>query len=471
MALNFEQEEIITSAVFKGRIGDLLSFDFHTIVDDFFGGFWGISRGLLLSILFAGLLGILWRLIPNLPLFAFEWVFGTLPIWLPVVSVIGGWKAWIWYARASYITGLDNMLLEVKFPRDIIKSPRAMEEVLTKLWTDSGETTFFNRVFQGQARPWFSLEMASFGGEVHFYIWCRREWREVVESAMYAQYPEVELTEAEDYASKFAYDPDVHECFCTDWRYEPRNDAYQFRSYIDFELDTDPKEEYKVDPLAQVIERLSSIKPGEQMWMQIIITQCSDQRRKKGTLFGTENRYIGLLKDEIEKIRKEAAGGEGAAMPSEAWRRGARVPQFRQSEQVKAIDRNMGKLPFNVGARGVYIAPPDTFSGASYTGIRWIWRPIANPQWGNQMRPRRWHNPFDYPWQDLWDMRWINMARRFFDCYRRRAHFYTPWVLPHNMMSVEALATLWHPPSSAIASPGLERIPAKKAEPPPNLPK
>ena len=217
-------------------------------------------------------------------------MFGTLPIWLPVVSVIGGWKAWIWYTRASFIAGLDNMLLEVKFPRDIVKSPRAMEEVLTKLWTDSGETTFFNRVFQGQARPWFSLEMASFGGEVHFYIWCRREWREVVESAMYAQYPEVELTEAEDYASKFAYDPDVHECFCTDWRYEPRNDAYQFRSYIDFELDTDPKEEYKVDPLAQVIERLSSIKPEEQMWMQIIITQCSDQRRKKGTLFGTESR-------------------------------------------------------------------------------------------------------------------------------------------------------------------------------------
>ena len=78
----------------------------------------------------------------------------------------------------------------------------------------------------------------------------------------------------------------MHECFCTDWRYEPRNDAYQFRSYIDFELDTDPKEEYKVDPLAQVIERLSSIKPEEQMWMQIIITQCSDQRRKKERCLG-----------------------------------------------------------------------------------------------------------------------------------------------------------------------------------------
>ena len=89
----------------------------------------------------------------------------------------------------------------------------------------------------------------------------------------------------------------------------------------------------------------------------------------------------------------------------------------------------------------------------------------------NQMRPRRWHTPFDYPYQDLWDLRWNLHARRFFDCYRRRAHFYSPYILPDNVMSTEVLATFWHPLSSAIASPGVERIPSKKAEPPSNLPK
>ena len=71
MSLNYDQENIIASDVFRGRLADLLSFNFHTIVDDFIGGFWGISRGLFLGILFTGLLGILWRLIPDLPLFAF----------------------------------------------------------------------------------------------------------------------------------------------------------------------------------------------------------------------------------------------------------------------------------------------------------------------------------------------------------------------------------------------------------------
>src|SRR3989344_2827224 len=362
------------------------------------------------------------------------------------------------------------ILLEVKLPRDIVKSPRAMEAVLAQMWTDSGETTFFNRVYQGQVRPWFSLEIASFGGDVHFYVWTRKSWRTIVEAAFYGQYPEIELIEAEDYASKFRYDPEEHECFCTDWRLEPRNDAYQLRTYIEFELDKDPKEEYKIDPLAQPLELLSSLKPTEQMWIQFNITMCRDTRPSKKTWFKTESRFIGLISDEIENIRKQSVGADDEER-AEVWRRGLRVPQFRQSEQVKAMDRNMGKLPFNVGARGVYIAPAEDFHASKYTGIRWIWRPIANPQWGNQMRPRRWHNPFDYPWQDLWDMRWYSQARRFFDAYRRRSHFYTPWVLPHNMMSTEPIATLWHPPSTAVKSPGLERISAKKAEPPPNLPK
>lgn len=466
---NFEQENIVTSAQFRGQLAGLKSLNFHEIIDETLGNGWGLSRGLMLGILFTGLLFVLNELIPNLPLFAFEWVFGTLPIWLPVVAIMAGWKSWLWWTKSNFIASQKPILLEVKFPRDIVKSPRAMEAVLAQMWTDSGETTFFNRVYQGQVRPYFSLEMASFGGDVHFYIWSRKSWRNVVESAMYAQYPEVELIEVEDYASKFEYDPEKVDCFCTDWRYEPRNDAYQIRTYIEFELDKDPKEEYKVDPLAQVIERLSTLKPSEQMWIQIIITQSRDRRRKKESWFKTEDRFTGLLQEEVDNIRKNTMGDQDN--PEDKWRSYVRIPQHRQTEQIRTIDRNIGKLPFNVGMRGVYIAPYEDFNTGAQTGIRWIWRPMANPQSGNQMRPRRWHNPFDYPWQDLWAIRDKLHTRRFFDVYRRRSHFYTPWVFPHNMMSTEPIATMWHPPSTAITSPGLERIPAKKAEPPHNLPK
>ena len=470
MIHEYEQEGIVTSGDFRASVAALISFDLHALVDGYLGSYWGISRCLTLSIFFWGLMSILWRQIPNLPLFTVEWLLGTAPVWLPVITLIVTWKVWLWYSRSSYLFNREPLLMEVKMPREITRSPRAMENALSKLWTDSGETTFLNRVWQGQCRPYFSLEMASFGGEVHFYIWCWRSWRHTVESMMYAYYPEVELVETEDYAAKFRFDPEKHEAFPTDWRYEPRNDAYPIRTYVEFELDKDPKEEYRIDPLSEVLERLSTLKPDEQMWIQIIITQCRDNRRKKGgAWWETESRYEGLIREEIDVVRKQTVGNPDD--PHDKWKSSARVPNYRQTELVKAMDRNLGKHPFNVGMRGIYIAHPKTFNAAAYTGIRWIWRPVGNPQYMNQLRPRRGGNPFDWPWQDYKDIRWRLMIRRFLDTYRRRSHFYSPWIYPHNMMSTEVLATIWHPPSSAVGAPGLERIPAKKAEPPANLPK
>ncbi len=466
----FEQKDRVTTGDIRSIFGDLLSLDLHAVTDGLVGNYWGISRCLFLSVLYFGLLGVLWYQIPNLPLFAFEWLLGTAPMWLPIVMLVTAWKVWIWYAHGLYLFKIKPVLLEVKMPRDITRSPRAMENALSKLWIDSGTTTFINRIWQGQVLPYFSFEIASFGGEIHFYIWCWHNWKPTIEAMMYAYYPEVELVEVEDYASKFKYDSEKHECFPTDWRYEPRNDAYPIRTYVDFELDKDPKEEYKIDPIAAVLERMSTLKPDEQMWMQIIITLCKDRRRKKGgAWFETESRYEGLMRETVEGLRKETVGN--LEDPEQQWKRSARVQQYRYTELIKSIDRNMGKHPFSVGMRGVYISDPKTFGAGGYTGLRWIWRPYGNPQYMNQLRPRRWANPFDWPWQDYKDIRWKLMIRRYFDCYRRRSHFYSPWIMPHNMMSAEVLATLWHPPSASAGAPGLARIPAKKAEPPANLPK
>ena len=222
-------------------------------------GNWAVSRGLCYAIIYFSLLGILWVEMPGLPVFAFGWILGTLPVWLPLSLAIGGYKVWIWYARALYIASRhkDAVLLEIRIPRDLVKSPRAMEAVFPQLHSTSGETTFYHRQWKGQARPYFSFEIASFAGEIHFYAWCWRNQRHLVESAIYGQYPEVEIFEVEDYASKFQYDPKKHMCYCNDYRFEPmrdRIDAYPIRTYIEYELDKDPKEEYKIDPLSQILE-------------------------------------------------------------------------------------------------------------------------------------------------------------------------------------------------------------------------
>src|SRR3989338_6037295 len=139
----YEQIDIISTGRLRGSfLSPLFSFDLHKLTDAFVGDGWGVSRCLYLSMVFWGLFTVLWGMIPSLPLFAFGWLLGTAPIWLPVALLITAWKVWGWYAHAGYLFTRDTVLLEVKMPRDVTRSPRAMENALSKLWTDSGETTF-----------------------------------------------------------------------------------------------------------------------------------------------------------------------------------------------------------------------------------------------------------------------------------------------------------------------------------------
>ena len=96
---------------------------------------------------------------------------------------------------------------------------------------------------------------------------------------------------------------------------------------------------------------------------------------------------------------------------------------------------------------------------------------MNNPGYLNELAPTRGSNSFDYPWQDFNGFRDRLLTRRYIDAYRRRCAFHAPWIVKHQVMTNEVLATMFHFPSESIMVPGLERISATKAEPPSNLPK
>ena len=452
-------------------------------------GNWGISRGLVLWVFYIGLLLILNLQIPNLPLFTLEWVIGLAPIWLPACLYYEAYASWVWYIQAFYLAGRDGILLEMKVPRDIFKSPRAMELALIPFNLSSGETTAINRGWQGGVRPFWSFEIASFGGDTHFYIWTWRGFKPLVESSIYAYYPEVELVEVEDYAAKFRFDPSIHDCYATEWRREtfrePHHDktkvqngsmqlnAYPIKTYVDFELDKDPKEEFRVEPLAEPVEFFSSVRPEDIVWVQIVIREAG--RPSTHVFAGANDRdtQLGITKKEVEEVRKDSliyfTPEEGLV----GLNQGSRVERsWRYAHLLERMERNMGKYLYEVGIRG-WIVSTKEITSHYYNGMRFMWRPTGDPNLSSWLRPRRWHPPFDYPWQDYKNIRWNVAASRFVDAYRRRLFFHSPWRTYEAPMilSGEELATLWHPISRTIASPGVERLPAKKAEPPGNLPK
>src|SRR5207237_1366368 len=152
-----------------------------------------------------------------------------------------------------------------KIPRDVFKSPIAMELMLLALHQTGGEGTFLAKFWEGRVRSWFSLEIASFGGDVHFYIWTRKNMRDIVESQLYAQYPDIEVTGVAGYIKNVAFEPNVNDAWGVQYVYT-KPDAYPIKTYVDFGLDKDPKEELKHDPLTSVLELLGSIKEGENIW-------------------------------------------------------------------------------------------------------------------------------------------------------------------------------------------------------------
>lgn len=442
-------------------------FDLHEWVN--WIGEWGISRGLFLSILFIGLYMTLSLEVENLPLFTLLWLAGTAPLWLPVVLFTGAWSAWARYVRSRFIAGQRDMLLEVRIPRDIFKSPRAMEMVFNNFANlTSGESNFILRAWKGSVRPPFSFELASFGGQVHMYIWCWADYRKHVETSVYSQYPEVEIVEAEDYAKKFIFDHHAQSVFVTEFALK-HEDTFPMKSYIDFELDKDPKEEFKIDPIASVFEYLSSLQPYEQVWVQIILRHAGDTG---GPFFMTKNDWVVRAKKAVQKIRKDASinPGKEDAPDSDEDKLGFPRPTWKETEQIRAIERHMGKHIFEVGFRGIYIST-GAVSGPTINGLRLLWRPFNAPEFLNALNPSHGHNIFDWPWQDFHSVRRNHESHVNLDAYWRRSFFYPPWEQHTQVMTSESLATIYRFPSRTVAAPGLGRILATKATAPSNLPR
>jgi hypothetical protein len=79
---------------------------------------------------------------------------------------------------------------------------------------------------------------------------------------------------------------------------------------------------------------------------------------------------------------------------------------------------------------------------------------------------------YNYPLRDPRGKKKRGHKRALYLRYRLRSFFY--WPVKHRLnvfvMSAEEIATLYHFPGRAAATPTLERIPSRRAAAPPNLP-
>lgn len=400
---------------------------------------------------------------------ALSLAFFLAPVWLPVLIIRGAWIIWIDLKRGEHIASQDYILLEIKPPRSIENTPLAMEAVIDGLHLDPGESNWYNVYAKGSVRPYWSLELASIEGQVHFFIWTRSSFRRLIESQIYAQYPGAQVVEAPDYTRLISARSGEWDMFGCDYKHTSA-DPYPIKTYVDYGLDKTQKEPEQTDPLANLIEFLGSFGKGEQFWIQIIIRVHKGEKYHKRTATGAMHSWRDEALKIITDIRRKtrdpyidpATGEERPGFPN---------PTKGQAEAMAAIERNIAKHPFDVGIRSLYLAEPSKFkpvviatmkalfkqfSSQSYNGISW-----------NGSRGLLQFN--DYVWE-------IGVSkekerRELVDAYRRRQYFHAPYAYDDYMvMSTEELATLYHIPSRAVSAPSLDRISSATSEAPPNLP-
>lgn len=345
-------------------------------------------------------------------------------------------------------------------PKEINKSPKAMEVILSQMYQPT-EGHLIERYILGRVRSWFSLEIASFGGEVHFFIRAEVKYRGLIESAIYSQYPGVEVIEAEDYTYNVSYGlPD------SDWSYFgleyklKKADAYPIKTYVDYGLDKDPKEEFKIDPLTPVLEFLGSLGPGEQVWYQIPIMAARKKYRAPGAWFASES-WQDQARRLVNTLMKRDKAKDIADFVKLSLSPGER-------DVVEAIERGIGKYGFEAGLRGFYMAKGDAFVGSNIGRLLNSFGQFGSENLNGFKYARL--TTFDYPWQDFGGRRLAYRKKLMFDNYRKRAYFYPPSTSEAFILNTEEIATMFHFPGLVAGTPTLGRIPSKRGEPPPNLP-
>lgn len=388
----------------------------------------------------------------------------TAPVWIPTLLFLTLFDIWMSFKQREWVAKQGDVLLEIKLPRDMYKSPQAMELFLNNLFNPSAGN-LIKVYLEGAMRTWFSLELVSMGGSVHFFIWCHKGYRQRIEAQLYAQYPSIEIHEAKDYAMDVHYNPEKLNFGFFGHLALTKPDAYPIKTYIDYGLDRDPKEEFKHDPIVSVLEFLGSLKKGENAWIQIIIQAHAKEGLKLGR-FVTKPDWKKGIEGEIKKILEEAK----FRVDEEKAPSGQHLSEG-QKLVVSAIERNAGKTAYDTAIRATYFAEKDVFNPTNIGGLLGSFMQF-NSNNLNGFKVGKGAG-YDYPWQDLFGKKKMANEKALLEAYKRRSYFSPPFRYMFGkpfILTTEELATIFHFPGQVAGTPTLSRIPSKKSEAPANLP-
>ena len=382
---------------------------------------------------------------------------------------------YLFWRRVRWDARIEKILLEIKIPKEVAKPIKAMEYVIAGFHGIHDPANFRERWIDGQFQLSLSLEIVSLGGETHFFIRTPLPFRKHIESSIYAQYPEAEISLVDDYTK---YVPqDIPKKGWDLWGADfmiTKPDCYPIKTYPQFEVEQESKEERKVDPLAQFLEGLSALKPGEQFWFQIIIKPIIDEIPwvKRGREIADKIARRPASKVPRPIIQEAAEVLVLGPTPTAPAEKELFPPEMKLTPGERiilaAIEEKIGKFGFDTNIRFIYLGKEGVFFRPNIRSAMGYMKTISTLNL-NGLRP--------FP-PTMTKIMWFFRSRRLYIRKRRMFRYYQkrwPTFFPRTggtyVFNSEEIATLYHFPGRMVApAPALPRVEAKKGEPPADLP-
>lgn len=409
-----------------------------------------------------------------------EFLYYTWPAFLffglfPVVQSI-----WVYWRNRVFEASLKWKFLELKMPREVLRTPRSMDQffhAIAGMRNSAGHLE--EKYMLGEITIWFTLEIVSLGGEIHFYARVFDQYVGIFKGAMYAAYPEVEVVEAEDYVHKWVphtvldMELEGKDLYANEFVLA-KEPAYPIKTYLQFETNV---EEQQVDPMGAFLEALASIGPQEFAGLQYNIAPLG---------LGWGSHYAKL----VEKLRtpQEASSAHASALDPESIVRAVMLQKSPgQTDILKAVERNLSKPAFDCRIHLLYIAPKKVFSDrvprralrgafAQYNAgdlNSLVFNDRMNTKPGyydapyvfkrTRRRARKNRNLHLWIERELGIHEW--MGKKLSD------HIFNWWGSRTDILSTESLATLYHPPTTlVVTAPHTQRVESRKMGAPAGLP-
>ena len=325
----------------------------------FFRHFWWLS---ILFFPFLPILRELW------------WFFFPIFLYFPLKKIYYHWLNWdVWYSLEG-----NWILLEIVPPEENIKPFKAMQDILSVLWSTIDSPNWRERNCEGMlplgGGLWLSLEIASFGGEIHFFLRCKKEFKERVEGVFYSQYPEIEIKETDDYTQKVPQNipNEKYVVLGEDFAFLKPH-PYPLKTYTSFFEPPEGRIERKrIDPLNSLLEDLSNVGQYEQVWIQIICNPIFDVNLPwtwEGKAIARkiarrpEPKKEGVFEKEMKKVIYGSGGGGGGGKAISPARTETGELEMvitpRERKLLTQIEEKLSKKVYSTTIRTIYIARKD----------------------------------------------------------------------------------------------------------------